>query len=343
MKFLQTFFISALASAIIYFGLVLIMIDAPIPAEYWVGEMITIKKYLVKQHTGEPKLIIAGGSSTLFGIDAEYASQQLKIPVINFGLHAGLPLGKILKEVSDVAEPDDLIVLPLEPAYYNCNMKMSSWNIENIIGWDHESWASMSFYEKAQFVNSVSFGTFGQMLIATAKRQFYPSSISKRLNSLDPEIVMSSYISRPPPSTFKYSAYNLDSHGDMLKTESGVFLGVDGGARKPSNICSVTAKQLSSFVQEMKLKKVKVYFANSPYVASKVAINEIRATENQFLQDFKSIGCFIDNREDLIFEKSLFFNSNLHLNSQGRALRTKLFVDSLVNNSSAGNCKHNHS
>jgi len=70
MKFIQSFFISTLIAFISYYTLVLILIDAPVPAEYWVGEMLIIKKELVKKHAGKNKIIIAGGSSTLFGIDA---------------------------------------------------------------------------------------------------------------------------------------------------------------------------------------------------------------------------------------------------------------------------------
>ena len=134
MKFIQAFFVSTILAGVIYYTVVLLAIDAPVPAEYWVGEMITIKKALVKDHAGKSKIIVAGGSSTLFGIDAEYASKSLDMPVINFGLHAGLRLERILQLVSSVVERGDIVVLPLEPPYYDCNTQLNSGHVTNIIG-----------------------------------------------------------------------------------------------------------------------------------------------------------------------------------------------------------------
>lgn len=331
MKFHHLFFISTLSSAIIFYVAALIMIGAPIRSEYWVNEMLIIKKHLVKQLVGEPKLIIAGGSSTLFGIDAEYVSQQLKMPVINFGLHAALPLEKILKEVSKIAKTNDSIVLQLEPGYYNRIEKLGTWQIENVIAWDHSFWETMSYYEKTQFLTSIPLSTFGEMVLATAAKEIFPSIIRKRLNALDAEYVISKFNNRPSPSSFEYSAYNLNNHGDMTKAEGSLYQGLEGDIHNPSSLSDFTSKQLIVFVQEMKLKKIKVYFANAPYLVSEYNLDELRASEALFSKDFEKIGFFIDKREDLTFERSFFFDTNLHLNTQGRSLRTELLISSLRN------------
>ena len=174
MKFIQSFFISALVAYIGYYSAVLILIDAPVPAEYWVGEMLIIKKELVKTYAGKNKIIFAGGSNILFGIDAEYASKQLGLPVINFGLHAGLRPKKILKEVSTIVESGDILILAFEPPYYDCNEKLTAWQVNNIIGWDHNAWRDMSYLEKIDFVSSVSFATFTSMLAGCFSTQVLP-------------------------------------------------------------------------------------------------------------------------------------------------------------------------
>lgn len=342
MKYIQIFFASALVACLPYYALVLILIDAPISTEYWVGEMITIKKELVKEYAGKNKIIIAGGSSALFGIDAEFASKQLDMPVINFGLHAGLKLEKILQEVSTVVEKGDILVLPLEPPYYDCNEKLSAWQVENIIGWDHDVWKKMGYLEKGAFIALISPSTLGRMIFADIQRKFIPDSINDRLSSQDKALVLSKFRVHTMPVNFEYSAYHLDNHGDMRQTEGAHFKGNGWDVSKPNHVCAETASQLVSFVGSMRKKGVYVYFANTPYITSGVSKDEVRKDELSFKKEFISVGCFIDKREDLIFDRKYFFNTNLHLNAEGRALRTDLFINTIRKNVLSGTCLISH-
>lgn len=338
MKYIQSFFIASILACVTYYAFILILIDAPVPAEYWVAEMITIKKELVKNYAGKSKIIIAGGSSTLFGIDAEYASRALDMPVINFGLHAALRLEKILQEVGTVVERGDLLILPLEPPYYY-NTKLNSWHVTNIIGWDHAAWKEMSYPEKLEFVSLVSPKLFGQMFIAEILKKLYPAIISDRLRSFDNSLILAKFHARTISPVFEYSAYNLNSHGDMQRTEGSKFKGQGFDICKLNHVSDKTANILISFVDSMKKKGVRVYFSNTPYIASGVDKNEVRKSEISFQKDFLSIGCFIDKREDLVFDRKYFFNTKLHLNAEGRALRTDLFINSIRKNVLSGTCR----
>lgn len=338
MKFIKIFFVSTLVACLIYFVLVLMLIDAPIRAEYWVGEMIVIKQNLVKGYSGKRKIIIAGGSGTLFGIDAEYASKQLDMPAINFGLHAELRLGKILQEVSAVVERSDLVVLSLEPPYFDCHEKPSEWQVKNIIGWDHAAWKQMSYWEKAEFIALVSPTTFGEMIIADIQKRFFPARIDDRLIALDKSLALSKFRARTRPLVFGYSAYHLDDHGDILQTDGAKFKGIGRDVRTPRHVCAETGNQLSGFVRAMEGKGVQVYFANTPYIASGVGKEEVRKNEYGFQKEFISVGCFIDKREDLVFDRKYFFNSDLHLNNEGRALRTDLLITAIRKIAIAGSC-----
>ncbi|MDP2231496.1 hypothetical protein [Methylotenera sp.] len=340
MKFIKLFFASAVVTCLTYFGGVLLLIDSPVQAEYWVGEMIAIKKELTKNYAGKTKIIIAGGSSALFGIDAEYASRQLNIPVINFGLHAGLRLEKILQEVNSVVEPNDILVLSLEPTYYDCQKKLTAWQVDNIIGWDHDAWEKMSYIKKAEFVSLVSPSTFGRMIVANFQRSFFPTSIKDRLNSLDNALVLSKFRTRSPPLAFEYSAYHLDNHGDMLRTEGAYFKGSGWDESEPKHVCTETASELNSFVNSMKKKGVIVFFANTPYIASGVSTDKVRNDEISFQKEFINNVCFIDKREDLMLDRKYFFNTSLHLNAEGRTYRTDLFINSMQKNILTGTCQH---
>ena len=329
MKFIKAFFLAFFAASVLYVSAVLICIDAPVPAEYWVAEMITVKKELAKEYAGRRKIIVAGGSSTLFGISAEQASAQLKMPVINYGLHAGLRLEKILQEVSPYAERGDILVLPLEPGYYGCNTKLTSWQVANIIGWDHAAWKEMSLVEKGEFIASISPSQFGQMIIAEFQKKFFPEKVSHRLETMDEKLVLSKFRARTAPEKLSYSAYNFNNHGDLLRTEGSQYAGPGLHYSDPNQVCSTTAGYLSRFVETMKNKGVQVYFSNVPYIASGEGLDALRSSETNFRNALSRAGALIDRREDLIFDRKYFLDAILHLNAEGRTLRTDLFVKSM--------------
>jgi len=228
-----------------------------------------------------------------------------------------------------------LLILPLEPPYYS-NTKLNSWHVTNIIGWDHAAWKEMSYLEKLEFVSLVSPTLFGQMVFAEILKKLYPAIISDRLRSLDNYLILTKFHARTITPVFAYSAYNLNSHGDMQRTEGSKFKGQGFDICKPNHISDKTANILIGFVDSMKKKGVRVYFANTPYIASGVDKNKVRKSELSFQKDFLSIGCFIDKREDLVFARKYFFNDTLHLNAEGRAIRTDLLINAIRENVLSG-------
>lgn len=341
MKFIQSFFISAILACLIFYVAVVSLIDAPIKTAYFNAEMITIKKELVKAYKGKNKIIFAGGSSTLFGVNAEYASKSLDMPVINFGLTAGLRLEKIVKVIGDVAEQGDVLILPLEPTYYDCksyDSKLASSQVTDIIGWDHDTWKEMSYLDKLDFVTLVSPTILAQMIVAETLKKAYPALIADRLNARDQTSVLAKFKVRSAPTEFAYSAYNLNNYGDILGTEGSKYKGKGEDVNKPLHVCDKAASILVKFVDQMKNKGVQVFFANTPYLALETGLNTYKTSELNFINELAPIGCIIDKREDLIFDRKYFFNSNLHLNPEGRLRRTDGLVKSIRNNVLSGKC-----
>jgi len=337
MQFLKSFFVSALIVCVAYFSILFSLIEAPVPAEYWVAEMISVKKELIRAQTGNNKIIIAGGSSTLFGIDAEYASAQLGIPVFNFGLHAGLRLEKILREVDTVVEHGDYLILALEPSFYRCYPRWTLWQMNNVVGWDHDAWREMSYFGKIEFAATVSPGLLGQMIIATAQKMLHSPEIGRRLDALDNDLILSKFRARIMSDDFQYSAYNLDAHGDLLGTKGSRIKVPENDLSKPDHICDEAAGQLARFVEKMRVRGVQVYFANIPLYA-RSGLDAMQKGESSFVRELTPIGCIIDKRENIIFDQKHFFNSVYHLNSEGRSIRTDLLIQAIRKNILSGSC-----
>ncbi|MFL5729273.1 MAG: hypothetical protein ACJ75J_07275, partial [Cytophagaceae bacterium] len=63
-----------------------------------------------------PRIILVGGSNVAFGIDSKKMEEELHMPVLNMGIHAGLGLTFMLNEIKPDIQKNDVIVI--SPEYY---------------------------------------------------------------------------------------------------------------------------------------------------------------------------------------------------------------------------------
>lgn len=332
MKYTAIFLSSACAIAIAYFSLAIMLSPAPVAAEYWVREMIVIKRSLVKEYAGHKKIIIASGSSGLFGIDAKQLSKDLKIPVINFGLHAGLPLKTILNEASFGAEKGDIVILPLEPNYYYEN-GLTAWQIRNEMAWDKPKWINLSIFEKLRAIGMLGPTFMWDLVCARYDERFNPKAIEERLVALDDQAILAKFKTRSIPTSFSYSAFNLDSFGDMERNDGTEYIGFPPRADIGIEFNPDNWALLESFVNKMRNKDIRVYFANAPWVQiPDLDKGKVEATSDIFNNQLSRLAPVLDSRSQLLFGRNLFFNTSLHLNSEGREIRTKLLLNAIRSN-----------
>ncbi len=329
MRYLAILIASALSAAGLFFALALALAPAPIAAEYWVREMIVIKRHLVRRYLGQPKILIASGSSTLFDIDTNQLADEFGIPVINLGLHAELPLQTILGEAGAAAEKGDTIILPLEPTYY-CMKQPTGWQVRNAIAWDRDRWNAWSILDRIQAVALLSPTLIFELAQARRREALSPDSVANRLAALDDRKILAKFASSPEPRVFAYSAYNLDSLGNMRKTAGGKLIGVPRSAEESIDICPESWQLLRSFAATMSHKGVAIYFANTPYVASNYANKErIEEASRQLNGALSMLAPVLDSRPPLVFPRSMYLNTDLHLNEEGRKIRTAMLANAI--------------
>ena len=92
----------------------------------WTFE-INQKKQSLAEQTSAPKLLLVGGSATLFGISAKEIQEQTGYPTINFATHAALGTTYILHLVEQAAKPGDTVLLALEYELYNSGKMTPAW------------------------------------------------------------------------------------------------------------------------------------------------------------------------------------------------------------------------
>jgi len=72
---------------------------------------INEKKMRLAAQTGSPKLLLVGGSATLFGVSAREIQNQTGFRTINLGTHASLGTSYILYLAQEAAKPGDTVLL----------------------------------------------------------------------------------------------------------------------------------------------------------------------------------------------------------------------------------------
>ncbi|MGN0015490.1 MAG: hypothetical protein ACI37T_08750 [Candidatus Gastranaerophilaceae bacterium] len=63
------------------------------------------------------KILIFSGSNTLYGVNTKYIHQKTGLPVVNYGIHAGLE-DYIFEEAKKIMKSGDTVIMPLEYSLY---------------------------------------------------------------------------------------------------------------------------------------------------------------------------------------------------------------------------------
>ncbi|MDB5876150.1 MAG: hypothetical protein JWQ07_5592 [Ramlibacter sp.] len=301
---------------------------APISAEYWVREMIAVKRSIAQSNSGRKKIVIAGGSSTLFGIDSRLLGEELGIVAVNYGLHAGLGLAKILGETAGAVGRGDLLLLALETPLY-CVDEPTGWQARNAIAWDPDTWNSWSLRAQIRGL-SLDPRIAGELVAARTWMQSRPDILAPRVAALDDALTRAKFAEAPPPTYFSYSAFHMDDLGNMQRAEGARYQGPASQPESRTRVCGSSMQMLSAFALQMREKGVRLYFVNPPYLAPRdVDKGKVDESDRQFAREIAPVGPVLDHRSDVIFDRNYFFNTRWHLNVEGRRLRTQRLVQAL--------------
>ncbi len=125
-------------------------IGVPTPMSRGVFEVYG-KKTQIAAATPSPRILLAGGSGTLFGLDSSVLSAAWGLPVVNMAVNAGLGLRYILWQTSRTARAGDTILLPLEYALFVDDDRPNAQIVDYAIARDTEYWHKLPFWRAVWF------------------------------------------------------------------------------------------------------------------------------------------------------------------------------------------------
>lgn len=265
-------------------------------------------KYTTAANTQTPKILLQGGSSMLYGLRAEIVEQELKLPAINLGINGGLSVRFFFEEAQKIAKSGDTIVFA--PEY-------------NVYGSDMSVYTKLDYeYFKLQGPKAIK--DFPLDTIFTyAWQANVLDGVMTRLTQLL-RVLLKGVYGRPP---------ELNTHGDYsachaaASTVKETLINIVGNAssikQSPAQLAPLlnfakwcAENNIRFFVTFPNLMKHPFYDDPSWLDASKSLVQTLKDSGLQVLGEPK----------DFVFERSMFCDSNYHLNSNGGVLRTKQFL-----------------
>ncbi len=253
----------------------------------------------------EEKMVLVGGSNVVYNLSAEEISKQFDISVFNMGTTAYLGLDFFVSQIKTYANSGDIIVLSLENSVYS-----------NIV--DYQTvWQAIENHDNMYEI--IPFSYIPHLIL-----NYYHYAKGKLfIHDSDMEI---------DTKQAGYSSANFNEYGDYIIEHPENIL-TDLYTKGDTYVINEDIVERSVLNELNSLKKwaderdVKIYLTYAPF-------NRL-AVENENLQDIKHFEEYliehcnipwIGSYEEGMMHESLFYNSNNHLNSNGKKIRTEDFI-----------------
>lgn len=279
----------------------------PDPEHYFAGSLLHVK--LLKETPG-PRIILVGGSNVSFGIDAELMQRTLGVPVINDGLHAGLGLAP-LRELEEYIHPGDVIIISLE---YNL------FAYQNVMDGDPTFLSDWIEYapRRTQYLSKPwkeTPGIYAIMLQRKVNRKVNTYLFGGSLDEVRNIFVGTKY----------------DLNGDFIGHLQDTSTNQQKIPATPYPVSGIQEEIfvfLENFNRTAHEKGAQVYFEAPASRQSNCKATGKTSMAN-FFKTFKERSSIplLTPLEDVCLPNKYFFDTEYHLNAQGRELRTKRLIE----------------
>jgi hypothetical protein len=252
------------------------------------------EKHQALSRTKGPRLIFAGGSNLAFGLNSKRLSDSLGMPVINLGLHGGLGHEFMIREAASAMRKGDVLVFSME--YF---LSEKGGKTKYLLLADFPEAIHYFSFDIYDYLRNVIHVNFLQVLI---------------LLKLQP------YMNDP---VYKRSCFNAegDITGHLNRTSNRKFISSSLTYRYWEGISA-----LNAISEQARSKGIRIFYLFPAYQKTAFEKNRaaIRQLESDIRKDLKIN--ILNSPESAVYEDSLFFDSEYHLNGKGREQRSEAIL-----------------
>ena len=309
--YIRIYFLSILFSMLLWGLIVFGEVGRHTNSSQWVADVYHYKEDI---NISSPKIVIVGGSNGLFGVNSSILSEALGYPVLNDCVNAGVELPTILAHAERVIKRGDIVIAPLEYPLYSYSGEAGEQMIDYLYAREADMVKDLTLFEQ--------FWIFWHISYDRVYRGYFDGEDKKSLTGV-------------------YGVHNIDKNGDQINTEAehqSEQMRAELNGKEPERYGegfvenSLGFRYISKFVNWCRDRGVRVIFVPSTLMDSPYYHNS--EIESRYYSNFKKMmksKGFIYAGEpfDYMYDKSLYFNTNFHLNSRGRDLRTKRLIEDL--------------
>ena len=253
-----------------------------------------VKQDMLSRENRQPSIILVGGSNVAFGYNSKIVSDSMNMDVINFGLHAGFGLKYIIDDLSLYVKEDDIVILsPEYEHFFNKN------------AYGEKPLADIFYLTNGKCINTLNKEQLRCIIDNT------PAYIRANIESSLVNLVLknSKYI-------YQYESFN--EYGDVIAhwERETSFSSPIAIQHKRSNVNSDFIEYFISKIRDMKEKGTEIILY--PPAIEETGYNN-KILDIQFIDSIMNVNKmpFICSPSDVVMPKTLFYDSEYHLNKDG--------------------------
>ena len=268
-----------------------------------------IDKHARLKSISSSRIILAGGSNLAFGVDSKMIESQLKMPVCNMSLHAGLGLEFILNELKSEMRKGDVVFLSLE--YFM--LKDGDYQLKK---------KAMEYYPEAgKFFNDSFLGDLNYYM-ERKRTAMHDNFFLLKNKLLHPASIGSFEVKNS--TVYRRDCFN--EYGDVVcqLDQPGSIRAEDIDKFRYSEYEGIVL--LNSFYRKAQSTGVKVYFVYPNFPQSVFDNNADVIHQYANTLSAKLAIPVLNDPEYFVMNDSLFFDTVYHLNGNGRDIRTRKFI-----------------
>lgn len=178
MKKIGTLLFAAIASLLLFVVIFAVVVKRPLTIGF-IAEALALKDAYAQSIKG-PKVVVIGGSSSLFGVRCEIMEPILGRGCVNGALTATLPLSYLLRTGKRWLQPGDTALLPLEYGHYVADSEHPTSTLAGML-LNHDR-SGLLFYSPAETLRILTQLNFQNAISGLVEMGLKAAGIERRFN-----------------------------------------------------------------------------------------------------------------------------------------------------------------
>lgn len=254
------------------------------------------KKVHLLETVPSPRIIFVGGSNLAFGLDSRRIQDSLHMPVINYGLHAGIGLRYMVDDVSLYARPHDVLVFAFE-------------------------------YDQFYGIANGESVTLCPLMVVNRGKKLRLLGVKQWLEVIKGVPSLGKNLFPPTYNEYSYRASNFNEWGDEVKHWHLASKGVVQPAFL-KNLDKGSMRYFLAKLDELESKGCRVLLV--PPVCCEIVWKQNKAGIEKIVRAFRKAGrSYLAEPECHILPDSLAFDTHYHVSYEGAQIFTSRIIEEL--------------